>query len=324
MKKEALSFIRRNDRFILTAHETPDADALGSECATYHALRQLGKDVRIINADATPRIFAFIDTAGVVEVLDDGYDSSQIAESCLLILDSNDINNIGSIRDHVLAHVSEYFIIDHHEEEDGSLAKTNYVRGDASSTCELLFDLFIELGVTITTEIALALYAGIVYDTGSFVYPKTTAHTFSIAWQLVEAGVTPNFVYTRMYESNTISSLLLQSLVLSTLKLHYDNQVAVQLMTREHLNISGAPYEEGQTLINIPLKSESVRVSVFLKENEYGVLRCSLRSKGDIDVAKIATTYGGGGHKNAAGFKASHSLDEVEQKVLLDLKRYFA
>ena len=112
-------------------------------------------------------------------------------------------------------------------------------------------------------------------------------------------------------------------MVLATLVLHFEDQVAVQRMTKDTLAASGAPYVEGQTLINMPLKSESIRVSVFFKENEAGILRCSLRSKGEIDVASIATEYGGGGHKNAAGFKTTLPLDEIERKVLEDLKRYF-
>jgi bifunctional oligoribonuclease and PAP phosphatase NrnA len=322
MKEDAVSFIRRNTRFFLTAHETPDADAIGAECATFHALKQLGKEVRIVNADPTPRIFRFIDSSGSVEVLDDSFDNTQLENSCLLILDSNDINNIGGIRDVFLNNVDEYFIIDHHE-EDGTLAKANYIRGDASSTCELLFEIFELLDVTITREMAVALYAGIVYDTGSFVYPKTSPRTFRIARILVEAGAKPNDVFTKMYESNTISSLLLQSMVLATLTLHFDDGVAVQKMTKDTLVTSGAPYEEGQTLINVPLKSESIRVSVFLKESEGGILRCSLRSKGDIDVAAIASKYNGGGHKNAAGFKTLLPLEEIETKVLEDLNQYF-
>ena len=322
MIDRAVSFIRRNNRFFLTAHETPDADAIGAECATFYALKQLNKEVRIINADPTPRIFRFIDPDDSVEVLNEAFAPSSLEGSCLLILDANNINNIGGVRDAILDGVSEHFIIDHHE-ENGSLAKDNCIRGDVSSTCELLYEIFQHLDVTITDKIAVALYAGIVYDTGLFAYPKTSAKTFGVARRLVEAGAAPNFVYTRMYESNTVSSLLLQSLVLASLELFFRNNVAVLKMTKENLENSGAPYEEGQTLINIPLKSEDVRVSVFFKENETGVLRCSLRSKGDIDVASIATSYGGGGHRNAAGFKTSLSLDEIERKVLEELKRHF-
>ena len=316
----AVTCIERNTYFLLTAHESPDADAIGAECALYHGLKQIGKKVRIVNADPTPRIFAFIDEDDVIEVFDDNTDVGHLGDACLIILDANDINNIGAIKDAILAKVGEHLIIDHHE-EDGSLSKDNLIDGDASSTCEILFDLLMDLGVELTTTIAQALYAGIVYDTGSFIYPKTSAKTFGIARVLVQTGVKPNYVYTEMYESNPVSSLRLQTLVMATLRLHIGDCVAVQKMTKDALSAAGAAYEEGQTLINGPLKSAQIRVSVFFKENEAGVLRCSLRSKGDIDVAAIASRFGGGGHRNAAGFKSGFPLEIMEAKVLELLAR---
>ena len=126
-----------------------------------------------------------------------------------------------------------------------------------------------------------------------------------------------------MFERNSVSSLVLQSMVLATLTLHYGDRVAVQKMTRQSLSESKASYEESQTLINIPMNSDHIRVSVFFKENEDGVLRCSLRSKGNIDVATIAKAFGGGGHKTAAGFKSELPFESMEKKVLEKLSTYF-
>ena len=319
----AIEFINRNDSYILTGHETPDGDAIGSECAMYAALRDLGKRVRIINADPAPRVFQFIDTDGVIETLSD---QSQLPEDigrwCLLVLDTNDLNNIGAISSVILPVVGEYFVIDHHE-NGGDGESGNIIEADASSTCEVLYDLFAALPVELTLPMAQALYAGIVYDTGSFIYPKTTARTFGIAQDLVDRGVVPNEVYRNIYESNTISYLMLQSRVLGTLELFFNKHVAVQVMLKSTLIDCDASYEEGQTFINVPLKSEAVKASVFFKENMEGVLRCSLRSKGNIDVAAIAAKFGGGGHKTAAGFKVSKSLEETRQIVLEMLHPYF-
>lgn len=320
---KAQDFINKNDHYILTAHETPDGDAIGSEIAMFEALRQLGKDVRIINADPTPRIFQFIDASSVIEIMDEQIDlPPNLADHVLLILDTNDVNNIGDVSKRILPEVKGHLIFDHHENDDPE-ESANLIRQDASSTCEILFDFFLELSVEITFPIAQALYSGIVYDTGSFIYPKTTARTFEIAKTLVDNGVSPNYIYSKMYESNSISSLLLQSKVLASLNLFYDGRVAVQLMSKAMLEETGAPFEEGQTLINIPLKSESIVVSVFFKENLEGILRCSLRSKGDIDVAVIAQHFNGGGHKTAAGFKGKIPLAELQDEVLEMLKIYF-
>ena len=181
MKYEsASSFLTRNENFFITAHETPDADAIGSEFALCSALTQLGKRARIINADPTPGIFQFIDSKGLIEVLDDSTPlPADIGSWALVVLDTNDTDNIGKIRDEILLNVKDFYIIDHHEHE-GLLESGNLIQVDASSTCEVLFDLFKELGVKLEAPMAQALYAGILYDTGSFIYPKTTAKTFAL------------------------------------------------------------------------------------------------------------------------------------------------
>jgi phosphoesterase RecJ-like protein len=321
--KAVIEFLGRHERLILTAHETPDGDAIGSECAMARALRSMGKEVRVFNADPTPRKFRFIDPEGVVEVLERPDQlPADLERWALLMLDTNDVNNIGQVASLVLPRVREYFIIDHHE-NDGDLLAGNYVRKSASSTSEILHQLMRAMGVAIDYGIALALYTGLVYDTGSFIYPKTTALTFEIARDLVSLGVDPNGVYASVYESNSISALVLQARVMSTLELAFGNHVAILTMRKEMIVAAGGIYEEADQLINIPLKSEDIRVSVFFKENLEGLMRCSMRSKGNIDVAEIAQRFGGGGHRTAAGFKCHRPLEETRTEVLQMLERYF-
>lgn len=318
-----VEFFARHDRFIITTHETPDGDAIGSECAMARALARLGRRVLVFNADPTPRKFRFLDADGAVQVLESRAQLPRDLERwALLMLDTNDVGNIGQIAELVLPAVSEHFIIDHHENE-GDLLAGNFVQKSASSTAEILHSLLAALGVTIDYPIALALYTGIVYDTGSFVYPKTTALTFGIARDLVERGVDPNMVYARVYESNSISALVLHARVMATLQLEHGNRVAVLVLRREMIVESGGIYEEADQLINIPLRSEDIRVSVFFKENLEGLMRCSMRSKGAIDVAEIAQRFGGGGHRTAAGFKCRAPLEETRRDVLAMLARYF-
>jgi phosphoesterase RecJ-like protein len=318
-----IDFIEKYDKFIITAHETPDGDALGSEFAMLLALRKLGKTARILNADPAPQKFAFIDPGDEFEVLVRKEQiPKDIGEYGLFILDVNDINNIGQVATLILPRVKEYFIVDHHDSETVQLSK-NHIEQNASSTCEILYLLFREMNLELDLPIAQALYMGILYDTGSFIYPKTTAITFEIAHDLVSLGVQPNMTYVNVYESNSISSLVLMSKVLATLELHYDDHVAVQTMTQDLLREAGAIYEESDLLINIPLRSGDVRVSVFFKENLEGIKRCSLRSKGNIDVATIAQSLGGGGHKTAAGFKCVRPFEVMKVEILEMLHKYF-
>lgn len=312
----AADFIDAHQKFIITAHETPDGDAIGSEYALYEALKELKKKAIILNSDQMPRKYQFLDLDKIVEVADSSSDlPADLSDWGLFILDTNDIHNIGLISDLILPFVNQYFIIDHHE-SGMDILTGNLVEREASSTCEILFDLFNDLSIPISFPIAQALYTGIVYDTGSFVYPKTSEKTFSTAQKLVAKGVIPNVIYTQIYESNSISSLVIQSRVMSTLELFYNNHVSVLTMTKEMLRECNALYEESDIIINIPLKSAEIKVSVFFKENEEGILRCSMRSKGNIDVANIAQLFGGGGHKTAAGFKSKIPLEEIKLKVL--------
>lgn len=319
----AIECITSNSKFILTAHETPDGDAIGSECALYFVLKKLGKEVYVFNADPMPKKFRYLDPDGVIQTLTSiDLLPENIEEFVLIMLDVNDTNNIGQVSELILPKVKRTFIIDHHENGE-TVVTSNLVQEGASSTCEILYEVFEELDIDLDFMISIALYTGIVYDTGSFIYPKTTAKTFLIAHNLVLNGVEPNDVYARIYESNSISSLVLQSRVLSTLKLYYDEHVAVQIMRKAMIEECNAHYEEADALINIPLKSEDIRVSVFFKENMEGILRCSLRSKGNIDVVEIAQKFGGGGHKTAAGFKCKESLENTQKIVLEDLAKYF-
>ncbi len=320
----AVRFVQTHARFIITAHETPDGDAIGSEIACLRLLQSLGKDACIVNSDPTPAKFAFLDPEPAITVLSETTELPvDLAERVLLVLDTNDVYNTGTVAARILPLVADCFIIDHHESGQSPSQAVGVVDSEASSTCELVHHLFRSFDIAVDLASAVALYTGIVYDTGSFAFPKTTAKTFEIARALVLTGVSPNEIYGKVFESNSIPSLLLQSRVFATLRLHLRNRVAVQHMTKEMIAECGASYEEADTVINLPLRSKEIRVSVFIKENPQGVMRCSLRSKGTIDVSEIAQSFGGGGHKTAAGFKSQYPLEQTEAKVLEMLKVYF-
>lgn len=318
-----IQFINEHEKFIISAHEMPDGDAVGSEYALAKALKKLGKTVKIINSDPPHQKFLFIDEENLLNDLDDpDVIPEDIREYALILVDTNDLFNIGLTSTKILPRIRGLFILDHHEPKKDPPAES-LIETSASSTGELVYELLIELGVEIDLDMAQAMFMGIVFDTGSFIYPRTTAKTFKIAHELVKIGVSPNHVYANVYESNSVSSLILQSKVLSSLELHFDNQVAIQHMTKDLIALAGATYEEADYFVNIPLKSGNIKASIFFKENEEGDLRCSLRSKGSVNVAQIAQTLGGGGHKNAAGFRCSESFEVTKKEVLDKLSSFF-
>lgn len=318
--EELAALFQARDSFILTSHETPDGDGLGAMYALCRTLKKLGKRAEAIISEPLPPKYAFLDAQGLFRIVND-VDSLKmdISKSLLVILDTNDTHFAGRITDLLMDRVTGYILIDHHESR-GLEASEHFLDPSASSTCEIAYGLINMLDESIDLDTAVALYAGIVYDTGSFGYPKTTANTFFCALNLVRLGVQPYFVHNLLYESSSIASLLLRKLVLSTLELHSKNRIAVQVMQGSHLEESGAIYEDSEDLINVPLRSESVQVSVLFKENQGGVLRCSMRSKGLINVAHIAQGFGGGGHRTAAGFKCALPLEQTRKSVLDKLK----
>ncbi len=321
--KRAGRIFTENDNFILTTHEGPDADGVGAEIVLCKMLGVLGKKARIVNSNALQERYAFLDPDGLVEAYDEGTHKKLAAKSILVVLDTDDVYNTGKIADELLPNVLMVFTIDHHE-SDQKPRNEGYFDGRASSTCELVLRIARSLGAKLDLTASRAAYAGIVYDTGSFIYPKTSVGTFKEAIHLVKAGVVPNEIHHLMYESASVGSLVLQKLVLSTLDMQAEGKIAIQQMKGSDLVEAGAAYEEAESLINIPLKSKEVEVSIFFKEGPDGKLRCSLRSKGNINVSAIAQGFGGGGHRTAAGFKCPKGLAETKAEVLKILKATLA
>lgn len=322
MTAESISrFFMDEDKYILTTHESPDGDGLGAEYALCRLLSESGKTVRIINSDELSWKYSFFDERKLIRTL--GTDTElppDLSEWILVVVDTEP-TNIGSMAPHVLSACRRIVVIDHHSPKKGRKIE-GWLRPEASSTCEMVYEIMNAVGFTLQRDVAEALYTGIVYDTGSFIYPKTTPSTFRIAEALVSAGVAPNEVYTHLYESKSIGALMLQSLVTSTMVLHENDRAAVQVMSLDTLIASGADYDEAQEIVNIPLQSAKVRVSVFIKEDTKGTRRCSIRSKGEVDCAAVAQSFGGGGHPGAAGFRFTESFAEIQDRILESIRPY--
>ncbi|OHD18701.1 MAG: hypothetical protein A2Y38_09315 [Spirochaetes bacterium GWB1_59_5] len=313
---ETAAYLSSKNDFILCSHESPDADGLGAEFALATALSTLGKRVRIINADRHSDAYAFMDPTSIIGWLSGvTIDDEEIQRSTIILVDTSDVMYSGKAADKLLAKAREVLIIDHHDIKGVSVSMICSMPS-YSSTCEMVFRIVTELGYDISADVATSLFAGIVYDTGSFSYSKTTVGTFETALELVKRGANPSRIHGLLYESSAISTLLLRKDVMSSLKLYENDRIAIQTLNRTMLKETGCLYEEADGFINIPLQAAVVQVSIFFKENEEGTLRCSLRSKGTVNVAQIAQSFGGGGHKSAAGFKSPYPLEIIRTKVL--------
>jgi phosphoesterase RecJ-like protein len=322
--EEAAGFLKANDDFIIASHDGPDADGLGAAYALALALRSIGKKAEPVVSEEMPGKFAFMDARGLFRSLS-GPEALAVdpKKASFVIVDTHDLGYVGARVENLVAEAPRLIMIDHHEPRGGESKSFHCIDPAASSSSELVYVLCGLLGAEIPEDAAAAIFAGIVYDTGSFAYPKTGERTFSCALDLVHRGVSPYAIHNSMYESSTIGALILQKIVLSSLELASDNRIAIQTMGRKDLVSSGADYEDAEDLINIPLQSGTVEVSVLFKENLEGRLRCSLRSKGAVNVAHIAQNFGGGGHKTASGFTCDRPLARMKEAVLESIVQSF-
>ncbi len=319
--EDIINYLQNNNKFIITCHESPDGDALAAEYSLGKGLESYCKTVRVLNSDRTPDKFKFVDASDMIVHYQSESDLPSDLEEWTLIIVDTELSNIGHLKEIICDKVKNILVIDHHNygEVDNPFI---YLNPDAGSSCEIIYEILTMMNIEIDLPIGIAIYTGIIYDTGSFAYPKTNAQAFHIAEHLVKIGVIPNKVYSRLYESKSIESIILQTLVQQNMKLHFNKKAAVQYMSRAILLNSGAKYEEAQEIVNFPLQSQIVRVSIFFKENEEGLLRCSIRSKGEVNCAEVSRMFNGGGHKTAAGFKSYEPFEDIQKRVLDIIGKY--
>jgi bifunctional oligoribonuclease and PAP phosphatase NrnA len=305
--------IRRHDRLLLTTHENPDGDALGSLLAAKLAFDQLGKDVvMVLHGDAPlPGEYAFMPLAELRRRWPD-----DVSERALVAVDCANESRIGDMD--VLGRVPFTVDIDHHH-DNTRFGDVNLIVPDASSTGEVLRDVFGELGVELTSEIAEALYIALVTDTGRFQYTNTTPKAFRLAAELVDAGADVHRVFQGVYESVEFAKLKLLARALERAQVYEGGRIVISFLLRTDFAEVGAaePYSEG--IIDYLRAVEGADMAVLIREPPRAdgpTRRISLRASIDeLDVSAIARKCGGGGHRQAAGFSSEASVDEIADFV---------
>jgi bifunctional oligoribonuclease and PAP phosphatase NrnA len=306
--------IRAHDRFVLTTHENPDGDSLGSILATKLALDQLGKDVVMYLQGTTPlpKEYEFMDLAELRRGA-----APELDQRVVIALDCANASRMGP--DPALIERAPLILdIDHHH-DNTRFGHVNAIFAKASSTGEVLFDLFQELGVELTPEIAEALYIALVTDTGRFQYANTTPRTLRIAAELVEAGADVHHIFQFVYENLAFAKLKLLARALANAKVYEGGRIIVSHLERADFESAGAeePFSEG--IIDYLRAVEGAEIAALIREppSQNGpTRRVSLRTRAEeIDVSAIARKSGGGGHRQAAGFSSESSVDEITEFI---------
>jgi phosphoesterase RecJ-like protein len=304
--------IRAHDRFLITTHENPDGDSLGSILAMKLALEQLGKDGVMYLSGGTPlpKEYLFMPLEGIERTPPD-----DAADRVVLALDCANARRIGP--DESLLERSPLVIdIDHHH-DNSRFGDVNVIVPSASSTGEVLRDLFRELGIELTPDIAEALYIALVTDTGRFQYANTTPKTLRVAAELVEAGADVHRVFQVVYENVAFAKLKLLARALEHARVYEGGRMIVSHLERSDFEAAGAaePFSEG--IIDYLRAVEGAEIAALIREppsQDGPSRRVSLRTRAeDIDVSAIARKSGGGGHPQAAGFSSESSVEEITE-----------
>ncbi|HKO97766.1 MAG TPA: bifunctional oligoribonuclease/PAP phosphatase NrnA [Pyrinomonadaceae bacterium] len=307
MLSQVVELIEAKRKFAITSHVRPDGDSLGSSLGLCWLLRALDKDVEVIMRDPVPHAYQQLPGAKEVRVtpkVDDDYHA-------VFVIECSDITRPG------LIDLEKQFVvnIDHHS-TTALFGKINWIDSTASAVGEMVYNLCKATGVRVTKEIAECVYTALITDTGSFHYSNTTERTFKVASELMKTGLKPAKTAEAVFASYPWSRIQLMGAVLSTARRDSTGRVAFLRHSLEMQHSAEASDEDADGFVNYPLTVEEVEAVAMLKESEPGVYRTSLRSKGDVNVAKVAEKFGGGGHRNAAGCTLRGTWEEAEEKLI--------
>lgn len=307
MLSQVVELIENKNDFAITTHVRPDGDGIGSSLGLCWLLRSLGKNSEVIVSDGIP--ISYLGLPGADEIrkiseIDRDYDA-------VFVMECSDVSRPQ------IKNLEKQFVvnIDHHatSEHFGSI---NWIDATASAVGEMIYNLCKAIGGRISKEIAQCLYLALVTDTGSFHFPNTTERTLKVASELIKVGVKPADISQAVYNSYPWSRIELMRQVLNTVKRDASGKVAWMRQTLEMKENSRSVDGDNNGFVNIPLTAKEVEAVIYMREVEANVYRVSLRSKGNINIARVAEKFDGGGHKNAAGCRAYGEWDFVETKIV--------
>jgi len=321
--KTLLQFFQHHLRFVLTTHVNPDGDAIGCEMALGLWLQSQGKTVHIINHDATPFVYRFLDPNGIIRVFDPATDAATLADAdAIVLLDTNHVSRVQSMEPFVRNSPAARICIDHHLDPE-PFADLALINPDATSTGEILYHLFQAASShAIPPRVAQALYVAILTDTGSFRYPRVNAETHRMVARLIEWGADPVDLYNRVYNRWSPGRLRLLGEMLSRIEIAYGGRLVHVSITQEMLRRTGTLEEDTDNFTSYLMSMDGVVAGILFVEMRQG-FKISFRSRGDVPVNRLAQEFGGNGHLNAAGARfADGSPAEVHAAVVAAAEKY--
>jgi bifunctional oligoribonuclease and PAP phosphatase NrnA len=315
--EDLLRRIRQGNRFLLTSHVNPDGDAVGSELGLARILRLLGKGAVVWNRDETPTVYRPLPGSDRIHVGAEPAAGFPERFDAVIVLECPSLDRTG-LDEHLTGAGLPLINIDHHLGNQ-HYGVVNWVDSAAPAVGEMVFRLAQALKVTLEPEVASALYLTLVTDTGGFRYSNATPAAFEAAAALVREGAHPEQVSQWLYESQPLAVVRLMCQMLVTLELHHEGRVATALLTPDMYERAGASAGDSEGLIDVPRSIAGVDAVALIRQREDGSHKVSLRSRGEVDIEKIARHHGGGGHRNAAGFAMEGDGEEIRRQIAEEL-----
>jgi len=316
--RKVIASLKKEDNFLITSHVNLEGDALGSQIGLYYLLKAIGKHAIIMDDDVIPYSYEFFPEGKIIKRFRRG--KTKINFDCLVALDCSDLRRAGEVGKIDLKGKT-ILNIDHHISNE-IFGDINWVEPDASSASEMVYKLYKKMGVSFERNSALALYVGMLTDTGSFHYSNTSSATHRAAAELMECGLEVNAIYRKIYETIPFSDMKLLGNILPGIKHASAGKVVWFELGRKLWAGRKILFDLSEHILNFGRAIEGVEVVCLFKENlgAKNEVRVNFRSHGKVDVNKIARIFGGGGHKTAAGATIHGSLGHVRSKVLSKIK----
>jgi len=323
--QKAIELINKFSSILITTHIKPDGDACGCLAAMRDALTTRGKEVKQLLLTPLPEWYAFL-FAEKVPVLGHDIEIEELVQGqfgefdLIIIIDTNSYSQLPKFEQYLKQTDKPVLVIDHHVTTEG-LGTIELVEPEAAAAALIVYDLFKYAKWNITEKIAQALFVAAATDTGWFQFSNTDSRVFRICAELIEAGANPVELYHDLYRNFSPARFKLLAIMLSTLELHFDGRFATQYLRQQDFEQAGAAYEDTEDLINECQRISTVEVVALFVELKDGRIKLSLRSKGGVDVCKIAAKFGGGGHTMAAGAHLPGPLENAKQLIMAEIEK---
>lgn len=317
MYEQIVKDIQAAKTILLTTHRQCDGDGLGAQLGMYHALRALGKNVRVLNVDATPNKYRFLTPDSYIQYFDSHHDVIQDV-SLAIVFDTNDYRLLEPLYAEIEKKCQKILFVDHHpvlktgpEPTAGSVINTM-----AASTGEMVFDIVKALGAPMNRDIARALYTSIAFDTQLFRYVRNSYRSHEIASELLRYETEPSIIHKHIFGNFTALKYKYLSKVLSEMEFFYKDRLVFLQISSHELSQYGLSADDSRDLVDMMMNIESVQIAVVIREDEIGHFKVSLRSKGHFDVNALAESLGGGGHVFSAGASIKMPGDVLKKKIV--------